>query len=166
MPVSHDPEAGRKLRAAVERYALDEAGSPSRRTLEAVLDCFVLVEARREQLESLVVDIVFRFLLAAAISKYDESAGLESQFDRLLEDLLARHTRLTERRRENFGKILKQAVLTTRSDRPKSEVRDRHIEKQRKYNCYLCGESIDDGDDADSTTSGRTLPAAELEKVT
>lgn len=146
--MSSDPEAGRKLREAVERYATREG--VTRRTpsvLDAVLYCFVPDDQAVEALQSLLIDLVFRYLFAAASARFDESGRLDAQFERLLDDFLARYTRLTDQNRDNFRRILKQAVLTSHAPRPKSEVRDRYLQKRRRYRCYLCGEDVSEEDE-------------------
>lgn len=140
--MSSDPEAGRKLREAVERYALKQAGTSFRKTIDAVLHCFVTDERAVGALHGIVIDMVFRYLFAAASACHDRAEAEGLEFDDLLDEFLSGHTHLTENNAENFRKILKAAVLTSKADRPKSEVRRRLLEKQRRHRCYLCAEEI------------------------
>jgi hypothetical protein len=108
--------------------------------LDEVLHIFVPDENVRRSLESLLIDMVFRYLFVAASARHTQAVGNSARFDQLLGEFLTRHTRLAEEKRDNFLKILKQAVLTSKGERPKSEVRDRLLAKQRHLACYLCGE--------------------------
>jgi len=145
--LSNDPEAGRKLRQAIERYALEQVGSGRMTVLDAVLDCFVPDEEAQLELRSLVIDIVFRYLFAAARMQLEAAGEGQDTFDDRMDRFLSRHTRLTDQTLANFRKILKQAALTAEADRPSTERRERVRRKQQDYFCYLCGEAITDADE-------------------
>jgi hypothetical protein len=147
MPVSSDPEAGRKLREAVVEAAEREVGSRRLSALDAVLYCFVPDDEAVEQVRSFLVDLVFRFLFAAAAMRFQQAEGDPDVFDQLVDQFLTRYTRLTEQNLANFRRVLKQAILTANAPRPKSERRDRLLDKQARYNCYLCGGPIEEGED-------------------
>lgn len=91
--MSHDPEAGRKLREAVETYATNQATGRRLSLLEAVLDCFVPDDQSQSELRSLLIDLVFRYLLAAGRMHY--ASGPEETADERLDQFLTRYTRLT-----------------------------------------------------------------------
>lgn len=148
--MSSDPEAGRKLRLAIEEYAKKQIASSRevRTSLDAVLQCFVPGIEEERQLHSLVIDLVFRYVLAAASKAYQDAEDDGPQFDDALRVFLTKRTRLTEQHRDNFQRILKQAVLTSRAESPKSEVRNRLLRKQISNNCYLCGKGIDASDES------------------
>lgn len=147
--MSHDPEAGRKLRTAIEEYSqrqdLSRFTQPT--ALDAVLACFVPEEATANQIRSLTIDLVFRYLFAAARNIYDEVQGNADLFNQHLEHYLKRRTRLTPDNVLYFQKHLKQAVLTSVAERPKNEVRDKLLRKQRDKHCYICGTAIQGTDD-------------------
>lgn len=143
--MSHDPEAGRKLRAAVEGSAAEQLTGQKLSNLEAVLHCFVPDEESQAEVRALLIDLVFRYVLAAGRMHF--AAGPEGEADERLDRFLTRYTRLTGETRTNFRRKLKQAILTATAERPKSERRDRILSKQQKYFCYLCGEPVREGDE-------------------
>jgi 5-methylcytosine-specific restriction endonuclease McrA len=142
--MSSDPEAGRKLRNAIEDYAQrqDLTGASQASDLEAVLACFVPEPDAADELRSLVVDCVFRYLFASAKQIYEETEGNDNLLDTELENFLKRKTRLTGDNVGHFRRYLKQAILTSKAKRPKSEVRTRLLSKQRNRYCYICGTEI------------------------
>jgi 5-methylcytosine-specific restriction endonuclease McrA len=145
--VASDPEAGRKLRAAIERYAEEQTNLRSMHPLDAVLECFVPEEVAQREVRSLLIDLVFRYLMAAARMQIEDAAEHGASVDDHLDRFLNRHTRLTGQTSVNFRRILKQAVLTAKAERPKTERRDRLAQKQQHYFCYLCGRPITDDDE-------------------
>ena len=142
--MSYDPNAGSKLRKAIEDYASrqDLAGVRQASELDAVLACFVPDQEAATQLQSLVVDCVFRYLFAAARQIYKATEGRAPSFDEELDRFLKRKTRLTGDNVTRFRRYLKQAVLTSHARRPKSELRNRLLAKQRNRYCYICGIEI------------------------
>jgi 5-methylcytosine-specific restriction endonuclease McrA len=138
--MSNDAEAGRKLRRAIEEYAVRQVGGRRLNVLEAVLECFVPDQASQDEVRSLLIDLVFRFVLAAGRMHF-ESEGPSTPDDRL-EQFLIKHTRLTGDAQVNFRRRLKQAILTAQAESPKTERRDRVLSKQQQYYCYLCGERV------------------------
>jgi hypothetical protein len=109
--------------------------------------CFVPDDKASEQIESFLIDLVFRYLFAAASMRFQQAEGDPDVLDGLLDHFLKRYTRLAEQNLANFRRVLKQAVLTANSPPPKSERRDRLLEKQGRFHCYLCGLTIEEGED-------------------
>jgi len=142
--MSSDPEAGSKLRKAIEEYALKEdfSGFAQKSDVDAVLACFLPDPGQADQLRSVIVDGVFRYLFATASQIFDRVEGDDDLFNQALDQFLHRKTRLTGGNVAHFRRYLKQAVLTSRMERPKSEVRERLLRKQRNSYCYLCGTPI------------------------
>ena len=91
--MTHDPEAGRKLRVAIETYAMKQVSGRDVDVLNAVLECFVPEEECQKEVRSLLIDMVFRYLLAAGRlhATSDETGTVDERLDRFL----TRHTRLT-----------------------------------------------------------------------
>lgn len=139
--MSSDPEAGRKLRNLIDRLAFDYAESSLGKSA-AVIEAFVTDETTAEIVQDVVGDAIFRFLLASAKKIRSESA--DATFDASLDKFILRKTRLTGELAKRLRQTLKQAVLASEQERPKTERRDRLREKQRNKNCYLCSHSIDE----------------------
>lgn len=139
--MSHDPLAGQKLRMAIPRYAAEVIDNQA--DYASVLACFVPDSESASILGNMIIDTVFRYLIAAANDIYDAANGNPNGMDTELDSFLARKTRLTGQTLKNFRRLLKQAVLTKRkAERPKKEVADRLTKKQSRYRCYLCGGQI------------------------
>ncbi len=139
--MTHDPDAGRKMRDAIEEYASRQEASAVGQAshLDAVLACFVPDHDSAMQLQKLVVDSVFRYLFAAGRQLYDSTGGNDALFDNALEHFLKLKTRLTGDSVRHFRRYVKQAVLTSLGPRPKREVRERMMRKQENKKCYICG---------------------------
>ena len=54
--MSHDPEAGRKLREAIETYAMNQVIGRDLDTLDAVLECFVPDDESQREVRSLLIE--------------------------------------------------------------------------------------------------------------
>jgi len=142
--MSSDPEAGKKLREAIVDYAQRQDPSSLSQTspFDAVLECFVPDQESADQLRSLMVDCVFRYLFSAARLIHEYTEGRDDLFNERLEHFLKRKTRLSGDHVSHFRRYLKQAVLTSLAARPKNEVRTRLLAKQRNNYCYICGATI------------------------
>lgn len=143
--MSNDADAGRKLRSAIEEYALKQSSARNPKLLEAVLDCFVPDKECQLEIQSLLIDLVFRYIFAGGRLHYnlEEPENLDERLDKFL----TLHTRLTDELRVGFRRRLKQAILTAEGERPKSERKDRLLDKQRHFYCYLCGERVTEAEE-------------------
>ena len=75
--MAHDPDAGKNLRMAIPKYALNEFVEGFDQTAEvvAVLNCFIPEETSSSVLQSFITDCVFRYLLASGKRIYLECDG-------------------------------------------------------------------------------------------
>lgn len=147
--MSHDADAGRKLRESLSDYAKKEfADQHWLPQTQAVLDCFVPDEESARIVAGIVEDCIFRYLLAAGQMMFDDCGGHSDTLDDLLDMFLKRKTRLTGRNVTHFRQVLKRAILTKNSDRPKNEVITRIRKKQNRFYCYICGNAILSNDKA------------------
>ncbi|MFN7840271.1 MAG: hypothetical protein ACK5ZC_11350 [Pirellulaceae bacterium] len=143
--MAHDPDAGKNLRSAIPKYALNEFVEEFAQTAEvvAVLNCFIPEETSSSVLQSVITDCVFRYLLATGKSIYFECEG--KNFEGKLDGFLKSKTRLTGKNLTNFRDILRAAVLATMQDRPDKKRRKSILAKQSANPCYICGRAIDAG---------------------
>lgn len=139
--MSSDPKSGQKLRTSIDTLALEYAENGLGKSA-AVIEAFVTDETTAEIVHDVVGDAIFRFLLASAKQIRSESG--ESNFDDSLDNFILRKTRLSGELAKRLRRHLKQAVLASEQERPKTERRDRMREKQKNKNCYLCSTSINE----------------------
>jgi 5-methylcytosine-specific restriction endonuclease McrA len=138
--MTSDPKAGQKLRVSIDllakEYSQVRAGKGA-----AIVDTFLPDETAAELVQDLIGDVVFRFLLLSAL-KIRSEVG-EVNFDDSLEKFILNKTRLTGDLARRLRQNLKQAVLATEEERPKSERKARLKEKQKHKKCYLCSGTIE-----------------------
>lgn len=145
--MTHDPQAGKKFRDAISRFLPQKSGTVSlyESKVDTLLDCFAPDAESCFQIQSLVEDMLFRYLLASA--KMIKANSTEQSFDAELDRFIKRKTQLAGDRVLEFRRLLKNAVLTTTQDRPKSSTKTRILKKQRNNLCYLCGEPIEESEE-------------------
>lgn len=145
--MAHDPLAGQHLRQAIPRIAARQEldGLTQAEEVVSVLNCFVPDDEASSQLQSLISDLIFRYLIAAAKRIHKDCEG--RNFDSKLDDFLKSKTRLTGDNVSAFRKPLKAAVLASCQKRPKRSVRKRYLAQQKHLPCYLCGKAIDETDE-------------------
>ena len=140
--MTHDPLAGEKLRDAISRLtpSKSQTNSVYESNVDSLLDCFAPDAESCTQIQALVEDLLFRYLLAAA--KMIKNNSTDNTFDNELDKFIRRKTQVTDDRVRSFRLVLKRAVLASTQERPKHETRSRILRKQRNNYCYLCGEEI------------------------
>ncbi len=141
--MTHDPKAGEKLRRSLDSIAIEYSRTTTGKAASLV-EAFLPDSDAADIVQNLVGDVIFRYLFASALRIRDQSSA--DTFDDSLTQFIARKTRLTGSLAKSLRQSLKQAVLTSEEQRPKSERRGHLRVKQRNKNCYLCGGPI--GDDA------------------
>lgn len=139
--MTSDPKSGQKLRTAVDTLSLKYAEEGTS-NVAAVIDTFLVDEVAADIVQSIVSDAVFRFLLASALQIRRESVSLN--FDDALERFVLQKTRLTGDLAKSLRQNLKQAVLASEEERPKTERKNRIKDKQKSKNCYLCSSPINE----------------------
>ena len=145
--MTHDPQAGKKLRDAIARFVPRQSRGTTlyESKIDALLDCFAPDSDSCQQIQSLVEDMLFRYLLAAA--KMIKANSTDSTCDEELDRFIKRKTQLTDNHVRAFRQLLKNAVATSTQERPKSSTKERILRKQRRYFCYLCGEPVEESEE-------------------